>query len=522
MLLPVAGMPLIVLCAKRVLTAGYPLVVATSEESSDDLLCAALRDHGIEFIRGPLDDVLARFVKAAKGMKDKDLIVRLTGDNPAVDGAFIKEIVKYHQKSKARYTRSFSPLDGLPYGISAEAIEAGMLRKLDKAKQSAEDREHVTSHFTRKGEYSLFKSPLGRDLSHLRATVDTFSDYLRVARLFEKTGAEAGWQELVKILEREPGNPSHRTPYTMKGLKPQSRFALGTVQFGLPYGIANKGGQPDKEEAREILKTALACGVSMIDTAAAYGTAEKVIGACLSGHEKQGVDIHTKLDPLPHINDRSGEEAVRDAVRASIYKSCHHLGLARLPCVMLHRWEHYRLGGGKIWRELLALKKNGVIGRLGASVQSPEEGLAALKVAEIEFIQLPCNILDWRWRESGFAAKRAERDDVHVQARSALLQGLLLLPAEKWPVIGKKEADKFTKALRELAEEHARKSVQDLCYAYVRSLGWVDSIVAGVETLAQLKENLDLFNGPELGNLDEVVKRILRADAKLLNPAEWS
>lgn len=524
MLLPVAGLPLVVLCARRVEKTGYPLVVATSVEASDDLLCDTLEDYGITYVRGSLHDVLGRFVLAAEGMKDTDRVVRLTGDNPLVDGKFVSAIIAHHELQQACYTRSLSPLDGLPYGISAEVINAGLLRKLHQEAVTDADREHVTTYLVKSGQFSLFHSPYKEDLSHLRVSIDTFSDYRRVAGLFnvvKQNALEVGWKTLIDVLQSKSSSPSFRTPYQMIGLKPQSKLALGTAQLGQAYGIANRLGKPSTEEARKILNTALDYGVTSIDTAAAYGTAELVIGTCLDADEKQRIDIHTKLDPLPHLINGLDKTCIRDAVQSSVYKSCHNLGLKVLPLVMLHRWEHLKACDGHIWQNLLDLRSKGVIQKLGVSVQSPEEALEALDEPEIKFIQMPFNILDWRWRESGFIENLSKRKDIHIQARSSLLQGLVTLPAEKWPVIKTSEASQILNALEAAVDKLKRKSVPDLCYAYVRSLDWVHSIVVGVETKAQLIENLNLFNEPALLDVQKVENLFSRVDTRLLNPAEW-
>lgn len=520
MLMPVGGLPLCVLCAKRAAESGHKVVVATSEEASDDPLCKALEEYGLSYVRGPLDNVLKRFIVATEELNDDDLVVRLTGDNPLVDGDFVNEIIEHHKASGAQYTRSLSPIDKLPYGISAEVIECGALRALHNSNVGEDDREHVTSYLTKKGEYNLFTSKLDEDLSHLRVTVDTPEDYDRAVALFEgqKDPIHVPWQALIEKLKKDPQQPRFRTAYEMRGLKPQSKLALGTVQLGLKYGVANKDGQPDADEARSILKTALAYGVTLLDTAAAYGSSESVLGQCLDPNDRQSVEINTKLDPLTDIDEETDRGEIKAAVEASIKKSCESLGLKKLSCVMLHRWDHYAMAEGTIWKTLQELKDEGVIAKLGASVQSTDEGLQALNVEDVEFIQLPFNILDYRWEESGFIEKCQKQADVHIQVRSALLQGLLLLPAEKWPPKINDMAQQVEAYINDAVKSHGRKSVLDICYSYVRSQDWIDTIVVGVETKAQLLENLELFNEPLLADLQGVP----RVKEAVLNPAKWS
>jgi len=199
-LLPVGGLPLVVLCARRAMTCGYPLVAVTSDQASDDPLVSVLDEHGIAYERGDLDDVLSRFVMASRDMDDSDLVVRLTGDNPCVDGDFIQDLLTFHVAHGHPYTRTLSPDDGLPYGLSAEIITAGGLRAIAAANPTAAHKEHVTLAWTESGDYQLFKNGTGADLSHLRVTVDTPEDYQLACRIFEGDAAQSiatPWQTLI-------------------------------------------------------------------------------------------------------------------------------------------------------------------------------------------------------------------------------------------------------------------------------------------------------------------------------------
>lgn len=504
MLLPINNIPLVVLCAKRAVRGtDYPLIVATSNDESDDAMIPALEQNGIAFIRGPLDDVLKRFVIASDDMDDDDLIVRLTGDNPVVDTDFIRMILENHDKSGSPYTRSLSPFDRLPYGLSAEVIKAGLVRRLDNSNPTEFEREHVTIHYTLKDNYNLFQSPLPDDLSLLRCTVDTPQDYEDVKALFAGEDAvNVSWKVLARKLAQD--QTAFRTPYKRYGLKAHSIFALGTAQLGLPYGVANSNGQPDFDAAKDILETAIAHGVTWIDTAAAYGNSETVIGKAFNDDAKSGALITTKLAPAV-TTAKDAEQSVQD--------SLDKLDLKNLPYLLLHRWSQRKTPA---WDALLKLQQDKKIGILGVSIQSPLEGLEALDDQAIRFIQLPFNILDGRWDD--FISIRKKRADVQIQVRSALLQGMLTLPPERWPLNPEKARDLHQK-LQELMRQNKRESIPDLCYAHVRAQDWVDSIVVGVETKEQLLENLHLFSTPALADFE--TGPIAIKDEIFLNPALW-
>lgn len=207
-LLDVLGYPAIILAVKRAGICGRKVVVATSTDPTDDILCDVLARYDIEFIRGPLDDVMQRYVLAAEGMADEDVIVRMTGDNLLTDGVFIEKYLQQFLKSGAEYMGSSGTDIDLPYGISAEVFYVGGLRKIASVDFSAYSREHVTPPFFQNKvrivpERSAITT-LKTGLKELRCTMDSFEDYIRVCRIFkgEKDLVHASWEDLCIKLER--------------------------------------------------------------------------------------------------------------------------------------------------------------------------------------------------------------------------------------------------------------------------------------------------------------------------------
>lgn len=525
-LLPVAGIPVVVLCALRVGNKNGEVLVATSEDSTDDLLIKTLSAADIKFIRGPLDNVLERFVLATADLPDDAVIVRLTADNPVPDGAFVLEIVDTLNRQGLQYLGTNSPMDHLPYGLSAEAFTVKVLREADRRAESAYDREHVTPWIRRQYERELFRpAELTGDWSHLRCTVDTFEDYIRIHKVFDEVDnpVNSSWVTLCEILAQKPGEPDFQVPYRVKKGQIHSTLILGTAQLGMKYGIANQTGQPSFQESTSLIHQAIKFGVTGIDTARAYGEAESRVGEALSGGYGGRVRITTKLDPLVYLKNDTTKIHICNAVDASIFRSCRELRVSQLPMVLLHRWAHRQDFHEIVWRRLLELKAEGVIRGLGASVQDPMEGLAALEDPDVEQIQLPFNLLDWRWKAAGFEKAVLKRDKVIIHARSALLQGILASEANIWPPVEHVDPAAWVAKIEMLGKQLKRINRQDLCLAYVRAMPWIDSVVVGMESLQQLNENLALFRNPPL-TTDEVhlVEQILSgAPEKLLNPAQW-
>jgi spore coat polysaccharide biosynthesis protein SpsF len=232
--------------------------------------------------------------------------------------------------------------------------------------------------------------------------------------------------------------------------------------------------------------------------------------------------VITKVD-LTGLPEDASAARVRAAVDESIQRSSRALGASQLAVVLLHRWQDHDAWQGVAWQRLLELRQAGSIAVLGASVYETKEALEALQDPAIEHLQIPMNVLDWRWEEDGFDRAVASRPEVVVHARSALLQGVLAHPAGRWPVVESFRAAECSRALEGLAEEFGRESVVDLCLGYVRSLAWVTSVVVGCETMDQLEENLRLCRTPKLSReqCEHLRQALPRAPEEFLNPAKW-
>lgn len=306
---------------------------------------------------------------------------------------------------------------------------------------------------------------------------------------------------------------------------PEQRSAalvLGSAQIGLAYGIANRTGKPSREAALKLVRRACEAGVAQFDTARAYGDSEERLGEALLG--ASGVRTITKLSPLGDLPPQSTPRQARAAVDASIARSLKALRRERLDCLLLHRASHLTAFGGAIWERLVERLHDGTVDALGVSVQSPDEADAALSHAHVGHIQLPFNLLDWRWRESGIIARLRARKDLTVHARSVFLQGLLAADAASlWPRIEGVDPQAIVGLVSRFAGEFGRESPVDLCLSYVHGQDWIDGVVVGVERQEQLEENLRLFSRPALSRRDceSLEAQLPRLPERLLDPAQW-
>ncbi len=524
-LLPVAGLPSAVLSARRAGNRGLPVRLATSIDPTDDVLSAAATAAGLPVVRGPLDDVLGRFVQTAEDLQNEDVVIRLTADNLLPDGAFIEELLAFRQAAGADYIGTHSPLDGLPYGVSAEAFSVKLLRAAHVHAVTPREREHVTPWMRSGQAPALFRPVVPRDWSHLRATLDAPDDYQRITRLFreEPDPIRVTWRDLCDRLERS-AEAHFRVPYRIKRGQVVSRLTMGSAQLGLDrYGIANRAGRPARGAVRALVRTAVAHGVTEFDTAQAYGDAESALGDALASFSGAPPRVVTKLAPLDWLPEDSPDEAVRVAVEHSVYASCHRLRVAQLDVLMLHRYRHLDSHGGLIWRTLLELQQQGVVRDLGVSISTPEQAIRAFDIPALQHIQLPFNLLDDRWLRAGIPARCAARPELTIYARSAFLQGLLLLESGAWPVVSRDQAAAWSGRLDEAVRACGRLDRADLCLAYVLAQSWIDSIVVGMETMAQLEHNLERICRPPLDEAQcvSLAGALSGLPDALLDPSRW-
>lgn len=184
---PLAGGPMVLRQIERVRRAARidRLVVATSREASDDVLATTLEAAGVEVFRGPLDDVLARFLGALAAWP-ADHLVRLTADCPLIDPGLIDATIARHLESGADYTANRVAEAGYPKGQDVEVITAAALRRAGASAATPEEREHVTWGVWNHPElYRIERLAPPTDEGEVRWTVDRPDDYEFVAAVYD-------------------------------------------------------------------------------------------------------------------------------------------------------------------------------------------------------------------------------------------------------------------------------------------------------------------------------------------------
>lgn len=526
-LLPVVGYPSAILASLRASNLEHKTILATSDDRSDDALASEALKHGIATFRGPLHDVLARYFLAASSLPDDCIVVRLTADNVVPDGAFVEEIARQFAFSGLEYLGMDPLLSRMPHGLGGEAFSVAALRKAHTTALSANDREHVGPWMKRNCRSKIFLPKLAdnEDFSQLRCTIDDHADYNRVQRLFDgiTDPLRIPWIDLARRLAALPGEPAFHVPSRRVSGVLHSELSFGTAQLGMQYGAVNDVGMPCKPVGAALVRHAIMHGVTTLDTARGYGEAEALLGEALTGSWRSRVGVVTKLD-LSGVGTGASKADVRRAVDESVDSSCKALRSPRLDTLLIHDWKHYHLWGGAAWERLIELQRQEKIKVLGASVYDTENALAALQDLSIGHLQIPVNVLDWRWKAAGVDRAIAQRPDVIVHGRSVFLQGILLHLSHRWPAVVNFDSADCARKLLMLMKNFGRDSLADLCLAYVRALPWLTSTVIGCETLLQLDENLRLFLRPKLSDAQcmELESTLPKAPPELLNPAKWN
>jgi len=285
------------------------------------------------------------------------------------------------------------------------------------------------------------------------------------------------------------------------------KLALGTVQFGLSYGVANNSGQVNTDEARTILQYAKDVGIDTVDTAIAYGNSEERLGEI----GLQNLRIVTKLPEIP-ITKTDTESWIVEQFKESLER----LKIDRVTGLMLHHPNQLAdENGTEIWNSLNILKKIGMVGKIGYSIYEPEELEPLWDQFRPDIIQAPYNVLDQRLRKTGWL-ERLHDSGVEVHARSVFLQGLLLMNSENRP----SKFDRWEQLWG--AWDNWLDSQQldpvEACLRFVVSDSMIDRVVVGVETVDQLREIVTKASYASVLKIPDV---LTVEDKNLLNPALW-
>lgn len=202
----IIGVPMIGIQLKRLIISGLKVVVATSKEKENDKLCEYVSSLGIDVFRGSEENVLERFYKTAKKF-NSDFIIRVTGDNPLIDGKFIQQTLNDISEFSDRFYISTGRSKTFPVGMSFEAFPFGLLEEANFNTKSKAEKEHVTPYMHQNipGNIEINAIKNSEDKSNIRLTVDTEDDFKLIKTLIEKFNChKKNMLEIIEIVDKNP------------------------------------------------------------------------------------------------------------------------------------------------------------------------------------------------------------------------------------------------------------------------------------------------------------------------------
>ena len=287
-----------------------------------------------------------------------------------------------------------------------------------------------------------------------------------------------------------------------------SKIALGTVQFGIDYGINSESGPVQPKEVRRILNYARSQNIDLLDTAPVYGNSEKVLGVA----NVQNFKVITKTR---HFNNTEISNSDIDLLKKDFSCSLMDTRQESFYGVLVHNANDLlKPGAEKLYDHLKELKQAEKIEKIGVSVYEYSQLQSVLDNFDIDLVQLPLNILDRRMIDSGMLGKLC-RSNIEVHARSVFLQGLLLMSKKNRP-------DKFKRwnGLWKIWHEWLNDNqitALEVTIRYAISIPEISKVLVGVDTTDQLEEIVIA----SLGLLPGIPTEVYTNDADLLNPSNW-
>lgn len=283
-----------------------------------------------------------------------------------------------------------------------------------------------------------------------------------------------------------------------------SKIVLGTVQFGVNYGINNAAGQVPIEEVCKILKIAEAGGVKTLDTSAGYGQSELVLGMAMK-------------ESQTHFNIVSKYPKTNKGVRETFWESLSQLGVESVYGYLVHLFKCYE-DNPTIFDEMTALKREGKIKKVGFSLYSVDQLQYLLdRNVHFDILQFPYNIFDRQFEP--YMPQLVDMG-VEIHTRSAFLQGLFFkdvntLPDKLLPL------KPYLNKLHQYSEEEGL-SIEHISFGYVLANIFVKGALIGVDNHTQLKANLEVASQSLKKKDIDFIKSLDIKEKELLNPVNWN
>ena len=284
------------------------------------------------------------------------------------------------------------------------------------------------------------------------------------------------------------------------------KIGLGTVQFGLNYGVSNTRGKVPFEGVKEILDTAFKAGMDTLDTAIGYGDSEEVLG-------KTGVKSWKVISKLPTVPNNCNN--ISGWIEQQVQDSLSRLDLNCLNGLLIHDPDDlYGPNRKLIINTLLSLKKENVVKKIGLSIYDPAEIETIIDQFPIDILQAPMSIVDRRLL-SNKSITNLKENGCEIHIRSIFLQGLLLMNSLNRPIYFDRWKNLWSDWDNWLKSENL--TGLEACLSYALGRSFVDRIIIGVSSREELDQILSISDKLELNP----PKALESTDSNLINPSKW-
>ena len=284
-----------------------------------------------------------------------------------------------------------------------------------------------------------------------------------------------------------------------------NKLILGTVQFGLNYGINNLLGKPKKETVFEILSYAYENGIRFLDTAELYGNAHDIIGEFHKIYPSKKFQIITKL---PHDFDGVLDNKIKNYLN--------QLNIDSLNAILFHSFDSYVRH--KLQLEDIVKCKNIDFKYLGVSVYTNEQMNEVINDVNIDIIQIPFNLFD-NLNLRGELLIKAKSKNKIIHTRSAFLQGLFFMKKDN-PCNTRLKLEKEIDLLHNISFKTGY-SIGEIALKYCIQQQSIDGVLIGVDSVEQLRENF-LFSKRQINEkIIDQINKIKIENTELLNPTMW-
>jgi len=287
----------------------------------------------------------------------------------------------------------------------------------------------------------------------------------------------------------------------------ECKLILGTVQFGIDYGVNNSIGKLEENQVLELFKIAHNQGIRILDTAEVYGNAHEIIG---NFHKKNDDSRFKIITKFPH-------SVKYNSINNKVLQYLEQLAVSSIEVLMFHSFESFKTNY-KALDSLKELKSKGSIKNIGVSVYTNEHLKQLLNEDLITVIQFPFNMLD-NFNVRGDLLDQLKQKGKSIHTRSAFLQGLFFKNTnDKSSIVQNLKTE--LKILNQIIID-SNCSMEELALSYCLHQENIDNVIIGVDSILQLNANIKASSYNISQDDIKVINNIQVKDLDLLNPSLW-